>query len=286
MSDNRMWFGNRNYMQWIACPEAGADYGLVGSQQSSEYLNGGSFQRNSMNKTKTHNLTWALHDRDSVRSVTDYAEGVFGKGAIYWGDPFTMDKNMLTQSFATPSLGGYDAPVLSGSEVRPQLIATPFNVLGYPTESAIYALNATTDVPLKHWIPIPPGYTAWIGVHGQAGTGGKVLVTPTKGYVATATAIEATILGVTDTTRVIDTVDWDANTNGVELSLGGTGTITLSGIMVQVLPTGRTPAVGGYISGQGHSGCDWSTLPAREMYSAAMDLVGLSASFVETEQWK
>lgn len=285
MDDSRMWFGNRNYMRWVPCPQVGADYGLSGSQQQADYLSGGSFVRNSMNKAKTFALTWSLTSRDDIRGVTDFAEGVYGPGPIYWSDPFNMDKNVLAQAMATPSLGGYDAPTLTGGE-RPQLVPTSFNTLGYPTESASYVTNIATDTPLRHYVPIPPGYTAWVGVHGSAGTGGAIYVLPTKGTAAAGSPTAATMLSVTNTTRVNLSVDSSSSVDGIEIYLGGTGSVTLSGIIVQVLRTGRTPEVGGFISGQGHSGCDWSTLPARDAYSAALDLVSVSAGFTETEQWR
>lgn len=285
MDDNKMWFGNRNYMQWIPCPQVGADYTISGSQQSSEYLNGGSFIRNSMNKTKVFGLSWSLTSRENIRGVTDYAEGVFGPGPIFWSDPMTMDTNVLAQVLATPSLGGYDAPTLNGSKTRPALVNTSSNTLGYPTQSAIYTLNSTTDVPLRHYVPIPPGYTAWVGAHGVAGTG-AVYVQPTKGTATVGAAQALTMLSVTNTTRFNKSVPWSATVDGIEIYLGGNGSLTLSGVMVQVLKTGTTPSVGGFISGQGHSGCDWSSLPSRDAYSRALDLMGVSATLTETEQWR
>lgn len=477
MSDSRMWFGNRTYMQWVPCPQVGGEYGLTSAQQSSDYLNGGAFRRNSVNKGKTFSLTWSLASRDLIRGVTDFAEGVYGPSAVFWADPFTMDKNMLTQSFATPSLGGYDGPILAGA-VRPVLSDTPTNSLSYPTQSATYTLAAGVNV-LKHWVPIPPAHTAWVGVHGSPSSTSGVRVQPTTKGVPSGASSVVPVTSVTSTTRVThsfaggmqsgielslelptgggvverrrnfnlnpamsnSTAHWTVAGTGVtqtatvdgtridfandvptsvaflyqaaaavaspaevwsgavdvtvpsgypavqiaylERSYGGTGvdsgvtttviapgetkrlettstpmpagttgvrslmfpatiipagarvivkraahvkastpgtyfdgssapyanvtyawtgtagasasveyvdqsssTITLSGVMVQVLPTGITPETGGYISGQGHSGCEWTQLPTRDMYSAALDLVGVSASLVETEQWK
>ena len=184
MSDQTMWFGNRNYMQWIPCPQVGAAYGSIGSGNGGQYLHGGSFRRQTLNTTKGRSLTWSLNARDAIRPITDYVEGVYGRGAIYWLDPFDMDKNVLAQSFATPSLGGYDGIVLNGGDLRPQLVVTTPNPYGYPAESAVYTLNAATDKPYRHWVPIPPGYTAWVGANGVAGTGGTVYARTTNGPVA------------------------------------------------------------------------------------------------------
>lgn len=62
-------------------------------------------------------------------------------------------------------------------------------------------------------------------------------------------------------------------------------TITLSGLILQVLPTGSVPAPGTFISGQGNSGCQFTEEPKETAYSARWDLVGISAVLVETGSW-
>jgi len=284
MSDKKMYFGNRAYMQWIPCPEAGADYTSEGSSQSAKFLNGGAFHRQTLSAAKRFQLSWSLTTRDNIRTITDYAEGVYGGTAMYWCDPFTMDRNMLAQSFATPSLGGYDGAILTGTDVRPQLVPTSANSLGYPTQSAVYTV-ATSNPARRHWIPIPPGYKALVGAHGTAGSGGQVRVITTKGLATSGAATPLTLLPVTSSTRFNTTINASPTVDGFEIYLGGSGTITLSGIMVQVVPIGTTASTGGFISGQGHSGCSFEGMPAKNAYSAALDLVGLTATFIETEQW-
>jgi hypothetical protein len=283
MSD--MWFGNRNYMTWVPCPAVGADYGREAGVRSLRLLNGGRYQKTTKAGAKTYSLTWNRTTRDALRPITDFAEGVYGDGAIHWTDPFAMDKNVLAQSFATPSLGGYDGVILNGADSRPELVPTSANTLGYPTESAIYTMAGDAN-SLKHWVPIPPGYTAWVGAHGVAGSGGVVQVKPTTGPSTYGATVNLTLLSVASTTRFNASFARSSGITGIELSLGGTGTITLSGIMVQVLPDGSTPESGGYISGQGHSGCVFDGHPSIEAYSVVFDRVGMSANFVETEQWR
>lgn len=281
--DKLMYFGNRNYMQWVKCPEAGATYDSQGSSQSAGYLNGGAFRRNSLSAAKRFNMSWALTSRDNIRSITDYAEGVYGPGAIYWGDPFTMDKNMLTQSFATPSLGGYDGVILDGTDERPELVPTSANTLGYPVESAQY-LTGQASAPLKHWIPVPAGHTAWIGAHGDPTSTGGLRVQPTARDAEVGAATIIPVTSVESTQRVTHSF-LGTEQGGIEVSLAE-GSTTLAGVIVQVLKNGVQPETGGFISGQGQSGCDWDELPSKNAYSAAMDLVGVSASFIETEQWR
>lgn len=285
MSDRKMYFGNRNYMQWIACPEAGSERGSRGVQMSGQYLHGGFFNRQTFNAAKARTLSWALSGRDVLRPITDYVEGVYGEGAIYWLDPFDADQNVLAQSFATPSLGGRGGVVLNGSSKRPELVPTGSNSLGYPTESAVYELDTAIDAPFRHWIPVPPGYTAWLGAHGSA-TGTATVYYGTTIGTTPATGAPLALLPVNTTTRFSADIAGAAGRNGIELWLGGTGTLVLAGVMVQVLPNGKQPENGGFISGQGHAGMSFDGYPTKEAYSAALDLVGVSANFIETEQWR
>jgi hypothetical protein len=138
----------------------------------------------------------------------------------------------------------------------------------------------------KLWIPIPVGYTAHIGAFGIDGTGGKVIATPTIGATSYDDEIELDLMSVSDTDRVNTHIENDGNINGVELKLGGLGTIVLSGMIVQVLKTGKSVAPGGFISGQGNSGCMFETQPEYTPYSAVFDNVGMVATLVETGIWE
>lgn len=217
--ENMMWFGNRNYMQWIKCPESGATYGSQGSSQSAAFRNGGAFRRNSLSSAKTYQLSWSITKRDNIRAITDYYEGVYGPGAVFWSDPFNMDKNVLTQTFATPSLGGYDGPTLDGKEARPQLTPTSANSYGYPTQSATYLTGSDSTEFFKHYVPIPPDHTAWVGAHGDPGSQGGIMVQPTVGAAAVGAPTRAAILPVNTDQRFSNSFPATGTRSGVELSL-------------------------------------------------------------------
>jgi hypothetical protein len=278
----QIWFGTKDYMTWVPAPAINVDASKQGWSSQSNYLNGGAYVRKSTTSHKEYNFSWNMTTRERIRAVTDYADGLYGD-VIYWADPFVMDTNMLPQYCAAPMQGIDDGPIMSGSTTRPTSIATPANQNGYPTTSAVYTVAAGDTKP-SLWVPIPPGYTAWVGAHGQAGTGGTVVVTPTTGGSNLGTPVTLTLLSVADVNRV----NYSTTSAGVQISLGGSGTITLSGIIVQVLPTGRTPALGGFISGQGHSGCTFASQPVLTQYSAVLGqdgLVGATAKLVETQAW-
>lgn len=289
--NNRMWFGNRNYMQWILAPQINYDSSKRGWANVATYLNGGAFVQRSSTAAKGYVFTWALKSRDEIRAVNDYADGVYdsdlatGHDPIYFLDPFAMDKNLLPQFWATPALGHGDAPLLAGEydEDRPAVLPTTPNSFGYPFNTAIYTLTADQQRS-SVWIPCPPGYTLWIGAHGTATDTAGVTVTPTTGPSTTGTPVTVPLLSVLTAQRVNTSVDGDAYNGGL-ISLSGNGTLSLSGLIAQVLPKGATPQIGGFISGQGHSGCSFIEEPTLTNYSAAIDKVGIVANLLETEGW-
>lgn len=76
------------------------------------------------------------------------------------------------------------------------------------------------------------------------------------------------------------------NSESIEYATQTVGTITLAGIMVQVLPTGITPENGPFISGQGAGGLEFEGRVHPVPYSLAHDSWGLAVKLVETEDWK
>lgn len=280
---NKMWMGTRERMLEVPCPNVSMPSSKSGWNNTVNFMNGGAAVRRSTAASKVYEMTWNSITRDEARTVLDLADRLYGTGEIYFLDPFVADKNLLPQQWASPMQAVYDGLPLIGVE-RPTATVTP-NVNGFPVQSAEYniLLGAT---PRKLWIPIPVGYTAHIGVFGIEGTGGAVIATPTIGATSYDDEIELELMSVSDTDRVNTHIENDGNINGVELKLGGLGTIVLSGMIVQVLKTGKSVAPGGFISGQGNSGCMFETQPEYTPYSAVFDNVGMVATLVETGIWE
>jgi hypothetical protein len=283
---DQMYFGNRNYMQWVRAPQINYDSSKRGWFGTAGYLNGGQFVRRSSTAAKGYVFTWNMKSRDEIRAINDYYDGVYGTGAIYFLDPFAMDKNVLPQYWATPALANNDAPLLAGAydEDRPIVLPTDPNTNGYPYLTATYNIDSDTLLNTV-FIPVPPGYTLWLGFHGSVTGTANVVVTPTTGPTSTGTSFAALPLPVQTTQRVNVSVDGDTYTGAV-ISFGGAGTLKLAGLIAQVLPTGRAPEPGGFISGQGHSGCSYFEEPTLTNYSAAIDKVSMTANLVETEGWR
>lgn len=281
MSDNCFFIGTREKMIQMRAPSVSMPSSKVGWDNRIDYLNGGSTIRRSKAAHKNYTLTWNSIDRDEARKLLDVADGIYGSGYIYWHDPFTANRNVLPQWWASPMQGGYDGlPLNAGA--RGTLFPTAANNLDMPVESIEYTVTIGTSRSI--WVPIPMGYTAWVGAYGADGTGGTLVATPTFAGGSEGSSDTLTLLDVSDDSRFTESYS-SALYNGVELRMGGVGTILLTAMMVQVLPTGTAPQTGAFISGQGNSGCSFATQPTYTPYSAAFDRVGVVAELVETGGW-
>ena len=284
MTNHRMWFGNKKKMQWVPCPAVGVDYGRAGHHSNLELSNGGAVVRHTLSGARTVSLEWSLAPSREIAKIIDFADGVYGPGYIYWSDPFNRDQNVLSQVFATPSLGTYDGPILEGGKSRPTVSPTPANDYSLPIEQATYTMTSSST-PLKHWVPRPPGHSIWVGAYGSS-AGGYVLVQPTKAGSDFGFPTPLIPMPVNSTTRWAQAFTSADGSDGVDISLSGEGTITLAGLAVRVLPDGFTPDNDEFIPGRGHAGLAWNAHPSIEAYSAAMDLQGTSASFTEVAPWQ
>lgn len=271
-----MWFGTRGYETWVPMPAIDADFSRKGWASTSAFLNGGARVKKSAASHAEYNMAWNLGTRDALRPITDFSAGVFGDGLIYFIDPMAADKNVLPQHMAFPGQAEKGAPVLLKG-AKPTFSNTPANTLRYPSRSATYAAGTTTT---SLYLPIPPGSVAWVGAHGSATGTAKVRVTPVSGALTTLT-----LLPVTSTTRV------NASFTGtgivIDFTVPAASTLTLSGLIAQILPAGAVPAAGGFISGQGHSGCSFAEEPVVTAYSAVLEAaqVGMTAKLVEVGAW-
>jgi hypothetical protein len=277
------YIGTREYMFEMRAPSINVPSSKNSFFNELNFINGGTSVRSSVAAHKRYDMTWNLIDRDEARILLDLADGIYGNGPIYWLDPIAADRNMLPQQMASPFQASIDGIPLNNGE-RPIRISTPNNSLFFPVFSARYDVTASNTKFV--WVPIPPGHTAHIGVYGEDVSGGKMLAIPTTQSGAAVVSTELTLMSVTDDSRFNHTISASDGYNGFLLGLGGEGQITLTAAMVQVLEDGVTPETGGFISGQGHSGVRFVGQPVYTPYSAALDKVGVVASFAETGIWE
>lgn len=283
--ENYFWFGTRDYMQWLPCPAIDGSHSGVGYSDTVQYLNGGAFVRSSTTSHMEYSLSWNLTPRETLQPLYDYKNGIYGPGPIYFIDPFAADLNLLPSWWAAPGMALSDAPVLFG-ESRPSLVMNSDLSRKYPSRGANY-LVSPGSVSQTIYIPIPPGKTLWLGAHGLPNEGSYVVATPFSGSLANAPVALNNMS--TGTTVRCDTYLRSADGyTGVELSIAGSGSLTLFGLIAQLSNNSSTTFAnpGNFIGGMGHSGCSFQGKPTKQAYSSALDLIGATATLIETEGWE
>lgn len=279
MTNKRMYFGTQELMSWVPCPAIEADISKTGWSTEGVFLNGGAYTRRSVTAHKRYQFVWNLASQEDVYSVLDYASGLYGSGLIYFLDPFAQSTNVLPAWWAAPRLQAEDAPPLvKGTNRRPTLVDTASNSYRYPTKSAVFTL-AESDIVDSVYVPVPPGHEFHIGAHGSSTGTAELTITTDESVVASLTPMAV------DTNVLTNTVI--SGTTGVTLSATGVGNLTLAGVIAQVLPVGSPAAIGNFVSGRGHSGCQFIGEPVINGYSSpdALDKIGATATLLETGAW-
>jgi hypothetical protein len=291
VAKSKTWFGTRGHERWIPTPAINPDYTRTGFSAEADGLNGEGFVRESDNAHNSYLLSWPVSKtRDAIRSISDFANGVFntqnGVNLIYWIDPMAADKNVLGMGWGFPGLACSDGVPLiteANGSGRPSAIPTSTNDWYYPARSAQYTLKSTSRT-LEQYIPIPPGHSAWVGIHGSPEAQDLLQVQRVNGATTIGSPVNPAILDVSTDVRV-NTEFTSIDSSGIVLQFAtvvSNQTFVLSGIIVQILPTGELPIPGEYISGQGHAGCQFVGKVNTTPYSAKLDRVGATARLVET----
>lgn len=277
-----VWFGTREHMQWIPSPMTDIAVRRNNFSNLTSFLNGGASVRRSLTGAKSYELSWAPRPSADIRTIVDYADGVYGTGPFYYCHPFAMESNCLPPYIASPAMNYYDGPFLV-DQTRPTLVPNGSSINGFPVESAAYTLTTTSSVP-EAYFPIPPGYVAHIGVHGQVLSGTPRVIL--RSYTTSTGFASSDLTLMNRNAPFVNRQVSSATARGFGITLGGTGEILLHGLIAQVLPSESAPNLTGFVSGQGQTGMDFSEYPEVSEYSFAMNLVGASATLVETEAWK
>lgn len=272
-----LYFGTRDTMLQITPPDVNYGNTRKGYNDRIDFINGGLAVKRSVATHKEYNFSWTMKRSADVRPIGDFYGGVYGPGPFYFLVPGETEQNVVPLQWSSPAQGSFDAPLLVGAKA-PTVAATAINSLGYSSLTASY----TTGTKRKLYIPIPPGFKAWVGVHGPSTSVGKVQVQGAISRTNLAAPVAIAPLAVSDPVRVNTSFSGNLFA-GIEISLQDNTTYT--GLMVQILADGETPAEGGFISGQGHSGCEFLEAPMQSPYSAALDRVGMTATLGEVVDW-
>ena len=264
-----VWFGTEHRMAWVPAPSAsGVDRSVQSWSAGQQFLDGGQWRRRSASGSRKLQMTWPIMSSSEVRSITAFLEGTYGPGPFYYCDPFAW-QNMLPQWLAVPWLAADDAPVFAVDLPRPLAVANPDMSHGYPAYGAVYAVTASAS---GYRFPVPPNTTAYFGWHGSA----------TGTAVVKANGTTVTPLGVDTATLTNYTYTAPVSGGWVELSVAGSGSLTLFGLHLSL---GTSAPVGDFVKGEGYVGLSLDGDPQTTGYTAtdALDRQGLSAGFVETE---
>lgn len=287
MSQRTIYFGTQEYMTFVPCPLRDMTRGLNGWNENGTFLGGGGYSESSRAGHRIYNMAWPKKGHEDLYELHAFANGDFGRGNIYFVDPFASSTNVMPQAWSSPWQACEDGgPNLAGlGEDEPALISTPSNTQGYPINAAQYTL-AGTEGTLNVWIPIPPGYTLYVGAHGSA-TGSAGVAVNTSAFTdpfadAFSSGTGLTLLGANTTTLTNHTV---AGPGGATISIGGTGTLDLYAVVAFLLPTGTTAPTGKWRPGEGHSGCKFVGFPTDTAYSAPLDLRATTAVLKEVGSW-
>lgn len=273
----QMYFGTRERMTWVKCPDTGVGIGRIRWSAEGTYLNGGGYVRESTAGHLVHDMSWNFLTREQVYAIMDYRDGVYGGGLIHFLDPFQMNRNVLPQNWAFPALAGEDGMPLLYEET-PTISAGGTNSLNAPTSRATYTV-ASDSVAETLWLPVPDGYSLHVG--GLFAATGTAVITATPDV---GSPVNLTPSAATSAHNYMTTVLTSVG-GGVTLALGGVGTLNLWFLGAQVLPTGQTPQTTTFQSGQGTSGSRFAGDPTITGYSAVRDHLALAVRLKETGSW-
>lgn len=283
-----MWMGTRGHERWVKAPATSADFSRKKFTTQLNFVNGGAAILGSRTTHAEYNMSWSVAGRLEMRPILDFAGHVYDNdplakflvpsNLIYFIDPMEMDLNLAPANWGHAVLAASDAPSLL-ADARPEAVVTDANEAGYPTFSAKYTFSSAS-APRSFYIPIPPGHKLWAGFHGSATGAAGVQITPVGGA-----ASKLSPLGMFQA-RVADSFAGGA---GVDIQLVGNpgDTLTITALILQVIPNDELPESGGYVSGRGNSGCAFADEPTVTALSttAPRAEVSAAAKLVEVGAW-
>lgn len=294
---NNLWFGTEEWMQWIRTPNRGATMDVNSWQAEGTYLSGGGWSRQSADGHMVYVFEWPdSSTREFAQLLRDYRRGTYGRGPLYLIDPLIYDTNILPSRWADPSISVRGGVSLVYG-VRPDAVPNSgWETHRLPVTAAYYDLtnigSGYRGARDSLFIPIPEGYTLYLGCFYEASGTGVVEAYPVdaSGNVGSPT----TLTGVsTSATNIVP--DTFSGGRGVRLQIGtsssGAGSVTLKGAVARLHRTGKTPPVaftsGPWIGGMGNSGVQFSGEPTYSPNSGINGgQISVSASFREVGDWR
>ncbi len=289
--NRKVYFGNAQSQCWIPAPLTGLKVDSEGFLVENQLLNGRTHVKRSGANHRAFSVSWngslnADTREDSLHTIKDYADGIYGDGPFYWLDPYAIDTNLLPPHWASPmlSLGDWPSICSIGSA---ELVDTEDNTKNYPYKSLKLTLTEQEESTTKLTLIVPTGHKLHFGVHGELLSGGARVVLrqyPRAG--GSAVDLNTTVLANNSAIRTNAQVNGNTYSRVEILVKNPSGTdseLVISGMIAQVLPEADSVEQGDFWSGRGTSALQFTQLPNIEYYSAAINngQVGMSANFKE-----
>ena len=297
----KVYFGNASKQTWINAPQSGMTASSAGWINETQLLNGRTHIKRSQGSHRRFDMTWlgslnAPALEDSLNTIKDFADGLYGEGPFFWQDPYATRTNQFPPAWSAPAMSidtDWDAICPDDVGITKSVVTTASisslvgnNTFGYPANTAKFvAPGSPTAESDRFRFYVPDGFTLWLGLHGHHGTTGAAFGQAYKNGVA-ATPTNLTPLGVNTGNRV-NTSFSSNSADYVEFYLAKVApspcTFHVVALIAQLLPTGQSPQTGDFVMGRGTTGLEFASFPEIEYYSANINdgQVGMSVTLAE-----
>ena len=258
----QFYFGTEERMRFMRAPNVGMDSGMHGRSVNGTLYNGMAYADQSVGTHRQYVMEWPPSSSLPEAALMEgYRNRVYGVGPLYFNSPLSYPYNVLAARWAAPAM----ACGLEGSSMidqyTPGLSATSGSATNdLPVNSAFYDLvNAAVGFQQADslFVPVPPGYTAYVGAFYQKTGTGVVAVVPVDLSGANGASVTLTAVANNATNIVPDVF---ISVSGLRLWLGktasGAATVLNAANIVRLYKNGETPNTAGpWLPGMGHSGC-------------------------------
>lgn len=293
----KVYFGNDDKQTWIVAPKGEMQTTSTSKATITELLNGRRHIKRSQASSRAFPVSWlgSMNSSDiteSLHTVKDFADGIYGTSKLYWLDPFAMKSNILPPHWAAPMLAETDWPPLIEGNVVISASTALASTNSYPTKKALYNFPLTT--PAKELtIIIPPGYTFHFGWHADtAGISGATAPgvklrqqARSDGSYSTLWPLSLAGGGSTRTNISISGTLYSKVIISIASDSTTPATLSIQAMIGQILKDGTTPESGGFITGRGTTALEFSDSVDIQYYSSALmdGMIGLSTTLMEVD---
>lgn len=285
----KVYFGNTTKQTWIKAPSTGLRADSIGWSKESLLLDGRAFVRRSKASHRKFDMSWLGEMNDSnieqsLQTIKDFHDGIYGEGPFYWVDPYATDTNVLPPHWASPALAEVHWPELVPGLTQvfvPEAINRNFS-------KKYIEFDTTNDYESteKLTLIIPKDYALNFGWHGPAdgSTSGIRIVPYLRSNGNADTALNPAKITAGGAVRTNAKILGDTYSH-VEIFVATTtaATVKITNMIAQILPEAQVPATGDFITGRGTTAVEFAAAPQIEYYSSAIGngRIGMSATLIE-----